>query len=347
MIRDKTILIKNIYYMLSYAFNMLKKQNYEYVSKESFNNIHNLFAAILVKGIGKQVKQGLYRQYINKKENLPLLKGKIDIRGTVKNKVEYKQLLSCNFDELDENNIYNQILKTTAYILINSEYVNNENKNNLKKIMLFFSNVDRIDPFLIKWSNMQYQRNNQSYIMLIGLCRFVIEGMLLNTEKGVYKLANFIDDKSMAQLYEKFVLNYYIKEFPQIKAKSAQIPWALDDDKSNMLPTMTSDIMLTKDDNILIIDTKYYSKNTQVNHNKNTIYSAHLYQIFSYVKNEAAKNKSNVSGILLYAKTDDVIQAYGDYSMSGNRISARTLDLNQDFEHIETQLKNIVKDFLA
>ena len=39
------------------------------VKKEEFENIHNLFAAILAKGIGQQLKQGLYREYLNKKEN--------------------------------------------------------------------------------------------------------------------------------------------------------------------------------------------------------------------------------------------------------------------------------------
>lgn len=48
--------------MLSYAFTTLKQSVYENIEKESFDNIHNLFAAILAKGIGLQLKQGLYRK---------------------------------------------------------------------------------------------------------------------------------------------------------------------------------------------------------------------------------------------------------------------------------------------
>lgn len=50
-----------------------------------------------------------------------------------------------------------------------------------------------------------------------------------------------------------------------------------------------------------------------------------------------------VSGMLLYAKTDAVIQPDGVYQMSGNQISVKTLDLNCDFEDIKTQLDNIVE----
>lgn len=61
--------------MLSYAFTTLKQSVYENIEKESFDNIHNLFAAILAKGIGLQLKQGLYREYINCVEDLTVVRG--------------------------------------------------------------------------------------------------------------------------------------------------------------------------------------------------------------------------------------------------------------------------------
>ena len=41
---DRTIPIKNIYYMLTYAFKELKHNNYEHIAGESFDNIYDLFA---------------------------------------------------------------------------------------------------------------------------------------------------------------------------------------------------------------------------------------------------------------------------------------------------------------
>ena len=66
MSKQKNNFIKNIYYMLSYAFKALNQSNYEDIAVEEFENIHNLLAAILAKGIGQQLKQGLYREYINR-----------------------------------------------------------------------------------------------------------------------------------------------------------------------------------------------------------------------------------------------------------------------------------------
>ena len=49
-----------------------------------------------------------------------------------------------------------------------------------------------------------------------------------------------------------------------------------------------------------------------------------------------------MSGMLLYAATDEAIQPDNSYRMSGNQISVKTLDLNRDFSEIAAQLNAIV-----
>ena len=141
MTKDKSIFIKNVFYMLSYAFSSLQQSDDEKVSKEEFENMHNLFAAILARGIGKQLKQGLYREYLSRKEDLPVMRGKIDMPGTIQNQIARKQRLVCEYDELSENILLNQILKSTVMLLLRHAQVSSEYKDELKKEMLFFSNV--------------------------------------------------------------------------------------------------------------------------------------------------------------------------------------------------------------
>lgn len=92
---------------------------------------------------------------------------------------------------------------------------------------------------------------------------------------------------------------------------------------------------------------KYYTHTTQTQYDIHTLHSSNLYQIFTYVKNkdtEFGDKPHKVSGMLLYAATDEVIQPDNIYHMSGNRISVRTLDLNKDFTEISDQLNAIVKE---
>lgn len=89
----------------------------------------------------------------------------------------------------------------------------------------------------------------------------IIDGMLLTADDREYKLAKFVDDQHMNHLYEKFILEYYRKEHPELKANASQIPWALDDGVGTLLLVMQSDIMLENKagDTVLIIDAKYYT----------------------------------------------------------------------------------------
>ena len=48
---DKGIFIKNVYYMLAYAFKELRMNNFEEIQGEDFDNINQLFAEILIKGV--------------------------------------------------------------------------------------------------------------------------------------------------------------------------------------------------------------------------------------------------------------------------------------------------------
>ena len=121
----------------------------------------------------------------------------------------------------------------------------------------------------------------------------------------------------------------------------------MDDGIGTLLPAMQSDVMLTHGNRVLIIDAKYYAHTTQTQYDVHTLHSANLYQIFTYVKNKDAEfgdRPHTVSGMLLYARTDEAIQLDKTYQMSGNKISVRTLDLNQNFSEISAQLNAIVSE---
>ena len=86
----------------------------------------------------------------------------------------------------------------------------------------------------------------------------------------------------------------------------------------------------------------------QTQYEKKSFISGNLYQIFTYVKNKESELKENdieVSGMLLYAMTNENIQPNSEYMMSGNKISVKTLNLNQNFELIKAQLDDIVNNY--
>ena len=302
-------------------------------------------AAILEKGIAIQLKRGLGKEYIPQTEALSSLRGKIDIAESIKNQSMLRKQLICTYDEFSVNSILNRIIKSTVELLLRSN-ISKQRKKNLRKLMVYFGEVDLIDLHTVNW-NVQYNRNNQTYRMLISICYLVVKGLLQTQSDGSTKLMDFLDEQRMCRLYEKFILEYYRKEYKnQITANASQIPWQLDNEENSMLPVMQSDIMLQHGDRVLIIDAKYYEHSTQVQFDKHTLHSGNLYQIFTYVKNkeyELRDKEHKVSGMLLYAKTDEEVYPNNVYQMSGNQITVRTLDLNLPFAEIARQLDGIVE----
>ena len=335
--------------MLSYAFQQLKQNNYNNIDGEDFDDIYNLFAEILFRGISFQLKQGLHKEYISIHDTLPTLKGKIDISGTINNLMQKKHKIDCDFDELSENNLFNQILKTTVSSLLTISSVDNKRKSKLRKLMLFFGNVDTIDISVVKWTTLRFDRNSHTYQMLLYICYFIMDGQTLTTESGKYKLKGFTDDH-MCKLFEKFVLEYYKKHHQDLHAQASQIAWNIDENYSstNALPIMQTDIMLHSVDRTLIIDTKYYGQTMQEKFGKVTIHSNNIYQIQSYVMNHDRSHSGNVDGILLYAKTDEIMVPDGQIKLNdGNIISFKTLDLSKDFDSIKNQLDHLVSYLLS
>lgn len=345
MIKDRNIWIRNVYYMLAYAFEELKKNNYGQIAHEEFEHIQDLFAEILYKGVSAQLKRGLHREYINRVEDLPLLKGRLDIRGTIANQMRCRNVLCCEFDDLSENNLFNRVLKTTLSLLCHERNVSSVRKAELRTLLPFFSGVDEIDVRNIRWNDFVYQRNNQMYRMLMNVCYFIIDGMLMTTETGKYRMATF-SDEHMCRLFEKFVLEYYRLHHRELSPNPDRIEWNIyskDAMVIDLLPAMQSDIVLHRGDQSLVIDTKYYSHAMQYHFDKPTIHSANLYQIFTYVKNLDVKDTGNVSGLLLYAKTDEDIIPDLSASFGKNHIRVRALDLNQEFSGIASQLEEFLK----
>jgi len=338
------IRVRNLFHMLAYAFSALTEQGYRSVATEDFDNAAELCAAILERGVSLQLKRGLGQEYVSRTEARSSLRGTIKVTESVKSQAIWRRQLVCSYDEFSVDTTMNRVIKATVALLVRSD-ISRARKKSLKKLMVYFANVRDIDLHTVDW-NMRYDRNNRTYRMLMAVCWLVVKGLLQTQSDGATRMMDFFDEQRMSRLYEKFILEYYRREHPRLRASASFVEWALDDGVSDNLPAMHSDITLGARDRVLIIDAKYYAATMQSNFDKRTVHSGNLYQIFAYVKNkqavlERAGEGVEVSGMLLYAATDEEIQPDVTYRMSGNQIGVRTLDLDRPFEEIRAQLDGI------
>ena len=342
--------VKNIYYMLAYAFRSLREGAFRRLACEDFSNIDNLFAEIIIVGASSLVKRGLLRDYETLTEQLSSPRGKINITETLKSSCWLNKKLDCSYDEYTENSEFNRIIKTTCVLLLHSKDVISDRKKKIHKLMAYFSNTSLIDLHLVDW-NKRFNRNTQIYQMLIYVCHWLYLRKLQAEDDGINLGKNFYDERELSHLYEKFIYEFFRQEYPSaFSVRASCIDWQLDfGSEIDLLPTMKTDITLQRNSIILIIDAKYYGQEMQSNRDVETIRSGHLYQIFAYVKNKAWEMRETgivVSGMLLYAKTDAEIFLDKNYSMSGNQIRVKNLDLNVPFDQLRKPLDAIAEEFI-
>lgn len=337
------IKIQNIYYMLAYVFDIISKSSYSKLETEHFENAIDMYAKVLNIGISSLIKRGLGKEYIEEAFQNASVSGKLNLSESIKKNTLIKKEIIYTKDILSINSTMNQIIKTTVFKLLKDKNIQKQTKHDLKKLMVFYSDVDTINLHSVRWNTLKYNKNNFTYKLLINICYLIYNELIQKTKQGSNSLFNFNDNKSLHKLFEKFVLKYYQKHYKIYKPSSKQIDWNVfgDDD---LLPKMQSDILLEDDKNTLIIDTKFYDKMLQNNSQfgTETQHSHNMYQIFTYVKNKQAKTSNTVSGLILYARTYTGALPDKDYFINNANFYIRSINLNEDFNQIEIQLKNII-----
>lgn len=337
--------VRNIYYMLSYAFRMLETGNFESIAAEQFENVPDLFAQILIQGVDLLLKRGISCGYQDIEEPVSQLRGKIDVSASLRQRTLARHQMVCRYEKFTPDRMMNRIIKFTMELLCGADIAVSR-KQKLRRQLDYFHQIRKISPREIDW-HIRFDSQTETNRMLIGICYLTVKGLLMTEQDGQMKLRQFLDGQAMHHLYERFILEFYRRECPNLKADARQIPWAVQGNQA-FLPVMQSDIFLESPESILIVDAKYYSSTMQTRFGIRTIHSANLYQIFTYVINmKEAAGRKPVSGVLLYARTDEDVQPDETYCLSGNTIAVQTLDLNVPFENIKAQLLKLAGTYLS
>lgn len=335
------VVVRNIYYMMAYAFRALDIEAYARLETEEFDGVEDLMAAILSMGIDLQRKRGLERGYSVVSEDIPGVRGRIDARSTARLAARSSGRVTCEWDKLDEDTYKNRILKTVGGLLVSSELVDTDRRKALKRSLLALRDVGTLDPKRIEWGRLRYHRNNASYQLLMNVCYMVVESMLLTQEDGETKLAAFKDSQRLFALYEAFVLAWFERHHPELRPSAKEVSRSVEGDVPGFLPRLYTDITLVGQDSTLIVDCKCYGRILKTHHDHEIASPANVNQIFAYVMHEEYASGKPVAGMLLYALTATEEDRQTHWNEVGHDFYLWTLDLGREFGAISDRLEEI------
>src|SRR5688572_12936137 len=106
--------IRNLYYLLSYAFDVVQPGGPKMVGLESVHRVQDLLARLLASGLARQLRAGLHRDYQPRTEEVAGLKGRLELAATLRRNLLMRARTVCTFDEFEYDTQPNRVVKAAA-----------------------------------------------------------------------------------------------------------------------------------------------------------------------------------------------------------------------------------------
>ena len=342
---ESKIPVENLYYLLCYAWDRLDEGELTAVDSEACETLQDLLAKVLTEGALRLIKQGFHRNYQEQVEETSSLRGRIAFAPSLRQLSWTKGRMVCEFTELSYNTLPNRILKTTLRNLLYTSGISEGRKDDIAGILHHLHEVSPIHVTSKVFGRIQYHQNLRYYRFLMNICQLIHESLIPREGDGESQFRDFLrDHKKMAAMFEDFVFNFYKRE-SDYKVGKKQYQWqgATGDSAAlALLPTLNTDVELSKGNELTILDCKFYHE-AFTNYKETQRYKTeNLYQLYAYIMNrQVMEPELNISGMLLYPQTSESF--CHRFELQGHPMCIASVNLKQPWQDIHEDLLALVE----
>jgi 5-methylcytosine-specific restriction enzyme subunit McrC len=340
--------LKTLFYMLSYAGNMLDEADAIDLELSDDCGANDLLADILCGGIELLIRRGMSQSYLEYLEKTATPRGKIDFSATINSSALQVGQLICAVECLSLNSIKHQILKESLYLLCAKGLLSSKIRKRVEHVLHALSEVDRIMLSEQICLDALREPAQPIYRFLLEISFLIFVSSKVGDAGSEVKLVDFTqNDRLMRRVYEAFVRNFFRYE-TDFLIQGRQTPWQnllARGSKADLklFPKLEADIRLASKDGArrIIIETKYMWRHFQIYKEKKSFISAHLNQLFAYLANFQIQDPGPMyEGILLYP-TNGEVSFNHSYNLHGFTLRIATVNLFQSPMEIEEELLGI------
>ena len=350
----KNIPILNVYYLLCYAWGRVQERDTARLATlGGLSTVQDLLGKVLAGGVNHLFRRGIDRGYVQRREDLAGIRGKLAVSETAKRALRARARAACDFEELSVDILPNRILRSSLHGLLGRRVTLDHHVR--ADVRSAYRRLDGISRTRLKrntFGQLQLGGNRRLYHFLLSVCRLLYESSLVDETTGRTTFRDFRrDEATMWTLFEEFVTGFYQREQRMYRVNPggrrvrwADPGWKTDADRDR-IPVMDADVILESPQRRIILDTKYYKDALARGRGTGTgkLHSANLYQLLAYVRNRQATRPDGPTheGILLYPQVGDQ-PLRADIRLEGFRIQARTVNLDQDWRLIHEEMLGAV-----
>ncbi|MGU8582902.1 McrC family protein [Clostridium perfringens] len=311
--------------------------------KQSLNEI---LAYLFSKKLQKELRKGVYGEYVYIEENINSLKGSLRVQEQIKNMASHSSKAFCRFEEFSRDNKLNKILS----FFVKEVMKNIKNRETLKLLRIsemILGEVDERSITLNEVNNFSFNRLNKPFEDAFTLGKMIVLGESALGNSGGNK-AYYILFK-MNEIFEIYI-GKLLKELlykETVHMQHSKYKLLIKEESNRGVFKLIPDIVIEKNGiERVIIDTKW--KSVESKFNRHGVKREDLYQMYAYLTRY--KNVSTV--ILLYPYNERIEGEEGEYLESWyldeeehKRVRVYAVNLENEKETLKS-LDKIVRKYV-
>jgi 5-methylcytosine-specific restriction enzyme subunit McrC len=205
--------LQNIVRMLEYAYGLKSLRFFdELTTAASLQEFFSELASILARRVLDRARRGFYRAYIPQEENLPYLRGRLDINAVATRPWTTK--FDCRYEDHLADIRENQLLAWSLMAILRSGHCHENVLPFVRRAYHTVQSFTTLIPFKPQdCLGRTYNRLNSDYEPMHALCRFFLDHSSPSHQAGSDRTTPFLVD--MAMLYERFVAEWLRVHLPR------------------------------------------------------------------------------------------------------------------------------------
>ena len=301
-------------------------------------NLYEIFISMYLEEVKKLTRHGLRSDYLNITDNLGYFKGKLQISGHLKYNMAHRERFYVSFDEYSLNRPENRLIKATLMKLqkLSGDL---QNQKELRQQLTMFEQISPSENYDVDFSKVKSDRSMSDYDQLIQWSKVFLKDKSFSVFSGTTEARALLFP--MEKVFEDYVAQQMRKAFSIYGwGVSAQDQGCFLFDEPRRMFSLRPDIVVTRDDRKIIMDTKWKRLSTEKT-NKG-ISQADMYQMYAYAKKYSTESYTP-DVWLLYPKSKEMRDTELISFKSEDSVHVRAFFV--DLANMEETLKKL-KSFL-
>lgn len=294
------------------------------------------------------VRQGIPRHYLAHKDDLPALRGRMDVTRQFSTLAVSPQKLACRFDALSHNIALNQVMRAAVNKLSHLA-VSPDNQRALRELNFVYADVAETPASALRWEEIVLDRTNKRWRDLLSLAQLFLSDRYQQTSAGLVDGHALLFEMNV--LFEQYVtrtLSYALAGTGlRVSAQGGHRDCLYEGDTGRF--RTRPDAIIRQDERIaLIIDTKWKRMTPHIDDPKQGVSQADVYQLMAYGQ---IYDCANV--MLLYPHhaelpINPIRRRYSIAAANSEKtLFVATLDLAGSQRVHRTALRNLISDCLV